>query len=345
MAFLKNAWYVASWSDALKPGELLPRKILGEDVLFLRDSRGKVAAMQDRCPHRFIPLHMGRIVEDTVECCYHGLRFDCSGRCVLNPHGDGKIPAAARVRTYPVVERHNIVWIWMGDQEADPEKIPDYGVLDSDSGFLTTRGEILMQSNYVLMGENLLDLSHVAFLHKGLLGSDQMVKTLPSVREEEGHLHVDRLMKDVDVPTVFDMIFRNDGQPVDAWQNMRWTAPSNYLLDVGVTAPGGTRDDGAWFYGIHLLTPETESTTHYHFASARPPGSVVDPDLDAELARCRRIAFADQDKPIVDAQQRVVGAQEFWAMKPVLLAVDAGPVRMRRSIERLIAEEAKNVNA
>ena len=345
MAFLKNAWYVASWSDDLKAGDLLPRKILGEDVLFFRDSKGRVAAMHDRCPHRFIPLHMGRIVEDTVECCYHGLRFDCSGRCVLNPHGDGKIPAAAKVRTFPAVERHNIVWVWMGDQEADPQKIPDYGVLDTDSGFLTTRGAILMQSNYVLMGENLLDLSHVAFLHKGLLGSDQMVKTLPVVREEEGHLHVDRLMKDVDVPTVFDMLFRNDGQPVDAWQNMRWTVPSNYLLDVGVTAPGKTRDDGAWFFGIHLLTPETETTTRYHFASARPPGSVVDPDLDAELARCRRIAFADQDKPIVDAQQRVVGEQDFWAMKPVLLAVDAGPVRMRRTIERLIADEAKNVSA
>ncbi|BEP38585.1 aromatic ring-hydroxylating dioxygenase subunit alpha (plasmid) [Variovorax sp. V59] len=345
MAFLKNAWYVASWSDALKPGELLPRKILGEDVLLLRDSKGQVAAMQDRCPHRFIPLHMGRIVEDTVECCYHGLRFDCSGRCVLNPHGDGKIPAAARVRTYPLVERHSIVWIWMGDQEANPERIPDYGVLDSDSGFMTTRGDILMQSNYILMGENLLDLSHVAFLHKGLLGSDQMVKTLPSVREESGHLHVDRLMKDVDVPSVFNMIFRNDGKPVDAWQNMRWTPPSCYLLDVGVTAPGHSRDDGAWFFGIHLLTPETESTTHYHFASARPPGSVVDPDLDAELARCRRIAFADQDKPVVEAQQRVVGTQEFWSMKPVLLPVDAGPVRMRRSMERLIAEESKGVDA
>ena len=341
MPFMKNAWYVASWSDALKPDQLLPRKILGEDVVFMRDSHGRVAAMHDRCPHRFIPLHLGRIIEDTVECCYHGLRFDCSGKCVLNPHGDGKIPAAAKVRTYPVVERDNIIWIWMGDQEADLGRIPDYGMLDSNSGFLTTRGAILMESNYVLMGENLLDLSHVPFLHKGLLGSPQMVQTLPLVRDEGEHLYVDRLMKNVDVPEVFDMIFRRDGQPVDSWQNMRWTAPSCYLLDVGVTARGGSRSDGAWFYGIHLLTPETESTTHYHFASARPPGSVVDPDLDAELARCRQIAFADQDKPIVDAQQRVIGAQDLWSMKPVLLPIDAGPVRMRRRMEQLIAQEAK----
>lgn len=343
MAFLKNAWYVAAWSDALTSGEMLPRTILGEEVLFLRDSRGKVSAMHDRCPHRFIPLHMGRIVEDAVECCYHGLRFDCSGKCVLNPHGDGKIPAAAKVRTYPVVERHGIVWIWMGEEEADPTKIPDYSMLDVGSGFLTTRGSILMESNYVLMGENLLDLSHVAYLHKDLLGSPQMVRTLPEVREEGGHLYVDRLMKNVDVPSVFDMIFRQDGQPVDSWQNMRWTAPSCYLLDVGVTTPGGTREEGAWFLGIHLLTPETESTTHYHFASARPPGSVVDPDLDAELARCRRIAFADQDKPIVDAQQRIVGNQDLWAMKPVLLAIDAGPVRMRRTIERLVGDEQRRI--
>lgn len=339
MAFLKNAWYVACWSGDIQPGGLFHRKLLDEDVVFYRKTNGTPVALYDRCPHRFIPLHMGSVKEDVVECCYHGLRFDSTGRCVHNPHGDGKIPAAAKVRSYPVVDRHGIVWIWMGEQQADPAKIPDYGMLDADSGFLLTHGGIRMESNYILMGENLLDLSHVPFLHAGLLGSPQMVATSPVVREEGGHLYVDRVMKNVDVPSVFDMIFRNDGRPVDAWQNMRWTSPSCYLLDVGVTSPGGTRDDGAWFYGIHLLTPETDSTTHYHFASARPPGSVVDPDLDAELARCRRVAFADQDKPIVDAQQRVVGTKDFWSMKPVLLAIDAGPVRMRRTIEKAIAQE------
>jgi phenylpropionate dioxygenase-like ring-hydroxylating dioxygenase large terminal subunit len=340
MAFLRNAWYVACWSDDVRPGELFSRKLLDEEIVFYRKTDSAPVALHDRCPHRFIPLHLGKLHDDVIECCYHGLQFDCSGKCVKNPHGDGKIPAAAKVRSYPVEERHGIVWIWMGDREADASTIPAYPMLDAGSGFHLTKGQVHIGANYVLMGENLLDLSHVAFLHDGLIGSKQMVATLPVVREENGVLHVDREMPDVDVPAVFDMLFRQDGKPVDAWQNMRWMAPGCYLLDAGVKAPGGEREVQGWYYGIHLLTPETSSTTHYHFASARPPGSVSDAATDAELARLRRIAFAEQDKPIVDAQQQVIGDKDLWAMKPVLLAVDAGPVRMRRTVERLVKEEA-----
>ena len=166
-----------------------------------------------------------------------------------------------------------------------------------------------------------------------------MVATLPTLRDEAGALQVDRYMPDVDVPAVFDMLYRKDGKRVDAWQNMRWMPPSCYLLDAGVKAPGGEREVMGWYYGIHLLTPETSSTTHYHFASARPPGSISDAETDVELARLRRIAFAEQDKPIVDAQQQVVGDKDFWSMNPVLLGIDAGPVRMRRNIDRLISQE------
>ena len=340
MAFLRNAWYVACWSEDVRPGALFNRKLLDEDIVFFRRSDNAPVALQDRCPHRFIPLHLGKLHDDVIECCYHGLQFDCSGKCVKNPHGDGKIPAAAKVRSYPVEERHGILWIWMGEREADANTIPAYPMLDAGAGFHLTKGQVHIGANYVLMGENLLDLSHVAFLHDGLIGSKQMVATLPVVREEGGVLHVDREMPGVDVPAVFDMLFRQDGKPVDAWQNMRWMAPGCYLLDAGVKAPGGPREVQGWYYGIHLLTPETSSTTHYHFASARPPGSVSDAATDTELARLRRIAFAEQDKPIVDAQQQVVGDKDLWAMKPVLLAVDVGPVRMRRTIERLVKEEA-----
>lgn len=339
MSFLRNAWYVAGWSDDVKTRALFHRRLLDEEVVFFRKGDGTPAALHDLCPHRFIPLHMGKLDDDVIQCCYHGLKFDCTGRCVHNPHGDGKIPAAAKVRSYPVQDRHGILWIWMGEQPADPSKIPDYSMLDAESGFQTTRGAVKMECNYVLMGENLLDLSHVPFLHAGLLGTPEMVASQPRVREEGGHLYVDRTVENCSVPKVFDMVFRNDGQKVDSWMNMRWTAPSCYLLDVGVKAPGGERETAGWFYGVHLLTPETASTTHYHFASARPPGAVIDPDMDAELARCRRIAFADQDKPIVDEQQRIVGDRDLWSMKPVLLPIDAGPVRMRRTVEQLVARE------
>lgn len=341
MKFLENAWYVAAWSVDVPAGTLLARKILDTALVLFRDPKGAVAALHDRCPHRFIPLSMGRLEGDTIECCYHGLRFDGTGRCVHNPHGDGRVPAAGKVRSYPVVERDGIVWIWMGDQPPTHETVPAFPMLDPAAGYHRSFGLVRMEANYILMGENLLDLSHVAYLHDGLLGSPGMEKSIPEVREEEGHLYVDRWMPGVAAPAILDLLHRRDRGIVDVWQNVRWTPPGNYLIDGGACDPGAPRKTGGWYYGVHLLTPETQGTTHYHFAACRPPSALSSAELDAELAKLRKIAFAEQDKPIVDMQQRIVGDRDLWSMKPVLLQIDAGPVRMRRTMERLVAQEQK----
>ena len=98
--YLRNAWYVAAWSDDLLDGQLLPRTIMKEPIVLYRKSDGKVVALEDRCPHRFAPLHMGKIVNgDCVQCPYHGLEFDASGACVLNPHGAKNI-FCSRFRTW-----------------------------------------------------------------------------------------------------------------------------------------------------------------------------------------------------------------------------------------------------
>src|ERR1700737_1545160 len=121
--YLRNAWYVAAWSDDLAEGQLLGRTILKEPIVLFRKADGNVAALEDRCPHRFAPLHMGKIVGgDRVQCPYHGLEFDASGACVRNPHGTKSIPPRARVRSYPVTEKHKAIWIWMGSERADEQK-------------------------------------------------------------------------------------------------------------------------------------------------------------------------------------------------------------------------------
>src|SRR5260370_11583536 len=131
-AYLRNAWDVAGWSDNLADGQLLSRTILKEPIVLFRKSDGHIAALQDRCPHRFAPLHMGKIVGgDRVQCPYHGLEFDASGACVLNPHGTKNIPPRARVRSYPVTEKHKAIWIWMGEQPPDLPKAPYSTVPDT----------------------------------------------------------------------------------------------------------------------------------------------------------------------------------------------------------------------
>jgi phenylpropionate dioxygenase-like ring-hydroxylating dioxygenase large terminal subunit len=347
MNFIKNAWYVACWSKEVSIGAMFNRRLLDEPIVFFRKEDGSAVALQDRCPHRFIPLHLGTIRGDRIECGYHGLQFDCSGKCVRNPHGDGKIPAAAKVRSYPVQDRHGMLWIWMGDGDGSSAQIPDYSVIGPDSGYLTsTGGYIHINANYELMAENLLDLSHITYLHDGLLGSPEQVGADQVVQEHGAEIHCNRWMPNISVPAVFDMLYKRDGKQVDMWTNMRWLPPSCFFLDSGVQAAGREqREDHGWYYGVHILTPEGPLTTHYHFAAALPLGTSLTPDEAAKFAEMRRFAFQEQDKPILDAQQAAIGNNNFWDMKPVLLSIDAGPVRMRRSLERMLLAEQKQKEA
>ena len=193
--YLRNAWYVAAWSDNLADGQLLSRTILKEPIVLFRKSDGHIAALQDRCPHRFAPLHMGKIVGgDRVQCPYHGLEFDSSGACVLNPHGTKNIPPRARVRSYPVTEKHKAIWIWMGEQPPDLAKVPDFSVLDNvPEMHATKRDRITIRANYELIIDNLLDLSHTSYLHDGILGNSDTTATMsssavtPAMRRHRGY--------------------------------------------------------------------------------------------------------------------------------------------------------------
>ncbi|MBT5456220.1 MAG: Rieske 2Fe-2S domain-containing protein, partial [Rhodospirillaceae bacterium] len=123
--FVRNAWYIAAWPEELEDGTVLARTIMGEPLVLFRDADGKAAALEDRCCHRGAPLSQGWMGARGITCGYHGLVFDASGACVEIP-GQDKIPAQTRVDAYPVVERQQIIWIWMGEAPADESKIVDY---------------------------------------------------------------------------------------------------------------------------------------------------------------------------------------------------------------------------
>ena len=123
--FLRNCWYVAAWDHEVTRMNLLRRVLLDEPVVFYRTEDGRPVALADRCCHRHAPLSRGRLRGDALECPYHGFTYDPSGACILVP-GQANIPPGARVRSYPVVERYNLVFIWTGDPDkADPKLILD----------------------------------------------------------------------------------------------------------------------------------------------------------------------------------------------------------------------------
>ncbi len=345
MTFLRNAWYVAAWAEQLGGNGPVGRTIIGHPIVLFRDLGGEPVALTDVCPHRFAPLHRGQVHDGTIECAYHGLRYDRTGACVLNPHGSDRIPSKLHATSYPVVERDTIVWIWMGDRQPDESLIPDFSYLDPASGLLTSpRGMITMEANYQLITDNLLDLSHAAFLHQGILGErDHAAIAESSVSQEGNTVYANRVLRDIAPPGLFDMMFRRDGKPVDHWTTMRWDPPALLRNDAGVHPVGGDRDDGTGIYGSHLLTPETEHRTRYYFCAAQqdlcqdlddPPDDVRD-----QLGELRRFAFEEQDKPMIEAQQRNIDLEPGLAASPVALRVDQGALRAQKILDQLIAEE------
>lgn len=128
--FLRNAWYVAAWDHEVAAGTLFSRILLNEPLVLFRQRDGRVVGLEDRCCHRHYPLHKGALIDDCIRCHYHGFTYDGTGACVRIP-GQSHVPDAARVKRYPVVERHRWIWVWMGEPAlADESKIVDFHWLD-----------------------------------------------------------------------------------------------------------------------------------------------------------------------------------------------------------------------
>ena len=331
--YLTNCWYAVGWAEEFGD-RLVERQVCGEKLALFRKPDGHVAAIDGICPHRFASLAKGKIIgHEAVECPYHGIRFDSSGVCVHNPHGI--IPPAARVRSYRAVERHSLLWLWWGNsEEADESLIPDFSCLTS-AEYRTLHGTIATHAHYELVTDNLMDLSHVAFVHVGGIGGDSIQRGEHKVFVTATTIDSDRWCPDAPAPPVWDALFGNYGKNVDHWLNMRWDAPASMLLDVGVAPAGRPRSEGIAMFGAHVLTPKSERETVYYWAAARDfalDSEAVDEGIRASITH----AFEVEDKPIIEDVQQNMGARSFGEMKPLLMSFDKGGVLARRMLADLI---------
>ena len=341
MPFIENAWYVAALSRELPPATPFARTLLGRACVLVRDGAGVVGVLDDRCPHRFAPLSRGQVVDGALACPYHGLRFANDGRCVHNPHGNGRIPAGARVRSYPALERHGAVWFWPGDPErADGALLPEWPFLDERT-HVTRHGYLETAASYLLSADNLLDLSHFQFLHPQTLGSDAVAQAPAQVRYDGDRVLVQReIPRETLQPFVAEAFGLAPGATVTRRLDVAWQPPAVLTIDVAIRPDG---EPGAPWRGApsaHWLTPRTETTAHYFFAFGLPRGmgeaaeALVRHAVDGLMQ-----PFEHEDLPMLAAQQQAMGDADFWSLGPALLPVDAGAVRARRIVERLLREE------
>ncbi len=344
--FLRNCWYVAAWDHEVTRMNLLRRVLLDEPVVFYRTEDGRPVALADRCCHRHAPLSRGRLRGDALECPYHGFTYDPSGACILVP-GQSTIPPGARVRSYPVVERYHWLWIWMGDPAlADPAAIEDFHWMD-DPAWRFAGDRLELKANYVLLVENLLDLSHLSFVHPTTLGTDKVAQTPMKAERLERGVRVTRWVMDSPAPPFFQ---RAGGiapeQTVDRWQIIDWTPAAFVRLDVGCALAGtgardGDRSRGITMRNLNAITPETARTTHYFWAQAHNFG--LDKKWLTDLIFENVQTAFQEDLAIIGAQQANIDAG--GAPPRIDMNHDAGGIAARRMLETMIADEARSAAA
>jgi vanillate O-demethylase monooxygenase subunit len=338
MTFARNAWYCAAFAAEVGDAPIA-RRILGDPVMLVRDTAGAVRAIGDRCPHRFAPLHLGVRDSDTVECPYHGLKFDLNGACILNPHGQGRIPATARVPSYPVAERDGVIWLWPGEAAmADESEIPDLQLIDRGdrapvSGYLT------MPVDYRLVLDNLMDLSHAAYIHAGTL-SPSRAKRESQYDSDDTSIRVHTQMRDVPTPSSQALYFTEERG--DYHSDIEWVFPGTLRQRLAMTSTGGEADQGAVTRNAHLITPETETSTHYFWIHTRNR-RLDDTAIDERTRTIITNAFRTEDEPMIAACQDYMDGREFFSLQPLYLETDYAGTRCRRAIEKRIAGEERGI--
>jgi phenylpropionate dioxygenase-like ring-hydroxylating dioxygenase large terminal subunit len=336
--FVRNAWYVAARSAEVQQC-LMPLKLLGERVVLFRTPDGAVVALEDACPHRKLPLSMGRLLGDRVECGYHGLTFDCAGACVRAP-ALARIPRAAQVRSYPIEERYGLVWIWMGEaRRADTAQIFDVPEWDDPAWGLNEGDAMTVACNYLYVTDNLLDPSHVAWVHPGSFGNAACeAEPLKTVTSDVG-VTVSRWMRDVEVAPFYAKFVKFSGR-CDRKQHYEVRFPSHAIIKAVFTPAGTGADDGSQHDHVFLMnsynfmTPIDESHTRYFWFQMRNFDQ-QDEAVSRQFNEDVRHAF-DEDRVILEAVHEGMANRRTPNLD---LGIDAGPLRFRRGVQRLIDAE------
>lgn len=347
--FLRNYWYVAAWNDEVSR-EPLARTVLGEPLVLFRKRDGAVVALEDRCAHRRLPLSAGRVVDDAIQCGYHGLVYDCSGACIKIP-GQGRVAEDVGVKAYPVVERDRFVMIWMGEpSRADESRIISFPKL-SDPNWGVTKVRLHVKGHYLLIVDNLLDLSHVAYVHNTTIGNAAVAEDaeVRFVRQGE-KVRVMRDMNDVPAARTYAEFGPHKGI-FDRWQLSEFYPPSFFFINngsgrCGWRSPAGDRIDtqGEWgFQVFHGITPETETTTHQFWALAHELTAVPPAGRDEFYRQSHQVVL--EDLAVYEAQQRSLdidlrGASAEDVKSSVAIDADRGLLYARQIIRELLREEA-----
>jgi vanillate O-demethylase monooxygenase subunit len=341
MTYVRNAWYVAAWTQDIEPDKPLGVFILGNPIVLWR-ADDRLVAFEDRCVHRLAPLSLGRCEGARLRCMYHGLLFDANGAVVQIP-GQDMIPPQARLKTYPVESRHSWVWVWMGDPaQADPALIPPAVGFD-DPHYILGHGFLDYAAEARLINDNLLDFSHLSYVHAESFGAGpEFAEERPRLTPLERGVRFERWVVGTRGPGG-----RETDALIDSWQSYDFLLPGILLMWSGSFAAGTAerfgfeRPDyadatGGVTFTSQAVTPTGDKTARYFF-SWGPHHAHGDEAMRDMLMGLAALAFAE-DKTMIEAQQRVIDCTPSPQIMPT--THDRGVTLFNRLVERLSRAEA-----
>jgi phenylpropionate dioxygenase-like ring-hydroxylating dioxygenase large terminal subunit len=333
--YIRDQWYVIAFSHEVQAGQPFVRRCMDEPIVLFRDADGQVAALYDRCPHRAVPLSQGKVLNHAIECAYHGFQFDRTGRCVLIPT-EQHVPRSVSTRSYPVVEQMQFVWIWMGDPaKADPALVPSYaqmGCDQTDDRRWQFEPYFVMEikANYSLLFENLLDTSHISFLHIGGIDGGNMATAPYTVGTEGLTVTLERnLVRDVAVPGTAKLFSMPVGQVFSRRLRSQSFLPNLHLISNTIGFPDEPERKPNVRLNIMPITPASRSCLYQFVIIATSYPVNVTQDMKDQLW-----AVFSQDQDALEAIQ--AGYDELGPdLREISVKADAAAVSARRIIARM----------
>lgn len=345
MSYVRNAWYVAGWAHDLKPESPFAITILGERIVIWRTSSGLIHALEDRCVHRLAPLSLGRCEGERLRCMYHGLLFDTDGRVVEIP-GQENIPPHARVRRYAVSERHSWLWVWMSTPESADERLIPPAVGLDDPDYILGHGRLDYEAEARLINDNLLDFSHLTFVHANSFGSGPEFAASPArISRLDRGIRYERWIENT-----LGSSSRKSSEPIDSFMQYDFLIPGILLMTGGVFPIGtaekcdfGEPDYSEAISGVtftsQAVTPMTDRSARYFF-SWGPHLRHGDESMRDVLMNIAKQAFSE-DKTMIEAQQRVI---DMTANPQVMPTVhDRGVTLYNQLVSKMVRGESREL--
>ncbi len=338
----RNMWWVAAWRDEVteKP---LARWLLETPVVLYRLADGTPAALYDRCPHRWAPLSEGHVEGAKIICPYHGMEFDAAGNCTKAPT-QNMTPETAQIPSYVVREAGAFVWIWMGDPEAIDHDPPDVAY-QIDPGWSFITGYYEVAANWVLIRENVLDLTHIAFLHKNTFKQDDWITAPETYMDGETVCYE----QDFDLAPLSPLFCAGMGLPEDKLIKRKQIGRmptlaisfSDWIVHDPAPEPGRRSD--FVMRGCHIVTPSKRGQTHYFWGAAFDVPNL--PQDVADKTKASVIAAFDEDKHLLEKMQAQISADpRGMNYLEVTLGADGAGIRVRQILNKKLAAEGRKLS-